>query len=70
MKRLVSYFSKVKIALWSLSTIFIVISFIIFDWETYLVLISSLIGVTYLIFNAKGNHFGQILMIFFVCFMA
>ena len=30
MKRLVSYFSKVEIALWGLSTIFIVISFIIF----------------------------------------
>ncbi len=70
MKRLVSYFSKVEIALWSLSTIFIVISFIIFDQENYLILISSLIGVTSLIFNAKGNPFGQILMIFLVCFMA
>lgn len=70
MKRLVSYFSKVEIALWGLSTIFIVISFIIFDRENYLILISSLIGVTSLIFNAKGNPFGQILMIFLVCFMA
>lgn len=65
MKKLVSYFSKFEIALWRLSTIFIVISFIIFDRENYLILISSLIGVTSLIFNAKCNHFEQILMIFF-----
>ena len=58
MKRLVSYFSKVEIALWSLSTILIVISFIIFNRENYLILISSLIVVTFLIFNAKGNPFG------------
>jgi len=43
----------------------IVSSFIIFDRESYITLIASLIGVTSLIFNAKGNPFGQSLMIVF-----
>ena len=45
--------------------IMIVSSFIIFDRESYITLIASLIGVTSLIFNAKGNPFGQSLMIVF-----
>lgn len=45
--------------------IFVVMSFFIFDRENYLTLIASLIGVTSLIFNAKGNPFGQFLMIIF-----
>ena len=43
----------------------IVGSFCIFDKENYLTLIASLIGVTSLIFNAKGNPFGQLLMVIF-----
>ena len=45
--------------------IFVVMSFFIFDRENYLTLTASLIGVTSLIFNAKGNPFGQFLMIIF-----
>ncbi len=60
-----SYFSIGEILLWSLSVIFIVVSFFAFDRENYLVLTASLIGVTSLIFNAKGNPFGQVLMIIF-----
>lgn len=37
----------------------------IFDKENYLTLIASLIGVTSLIFCAKGNPIGQVLMIVF-----
>jgi nicotinamide mononucleotide transporter PnuC len=37
----------------------------LFDREGYLTLAASLIGVTSLIFNAKGNPVGQILMILF-----
>ncbi len=59
------YFSKTEIALWCSSVILIVISFCIFDRENYLTLFASLIGVTSLIFNAKGNPFGQFLMIVF-----
>jgi len=61
----VNYFSKGEILLWSFSVIMIVLSFIIFDGESYITLIASLIGVTSLIFNAKGNPFGQFLMIVF-----
>ena len=43
----------------------IVIFFAIFDREGYLTLISSLIGVTSLIFAAKGNPIGPLLMIAF-----
>ena len=65
MKRLLSYFSKIEITLWCSSISLILISFISFDRANYLTLISSLIGVTSLIFNAKGNPFGQVLMVIF-----
>ena len=42
-----------------------VISFAIFDRENYIMLISSIIGAAYLIFNAKGNPIGQVLLIIF-----
>lgn len=58
-------FSKSEIILWLSSIVFIVGSFVIFDRENHLVLIASVIGVTSLIYNAKGNPFGQILMIIF-----
>ena len=60
-----SYFSKTDITLWASSAILIITSFYIFDKESYLTLCASLIGVTSLIFNAKGNPFGQFLMIIF-----
>lgn len=65
MKKLCNYFSKTEIALWSASVFFIVLSFCVFDRESYLTLAASLIGVTSLIFNAKGNPIGQALMIVF-----
>ena len=64
-KTSVKYFSKTEIALWCSSVALIVVSFCIFDRENYLTLIASLIGVTSLIFNAKGNPFGQFLMVVF-----
>ena len=60
-----SYFSKEELLLWSGSMAVILISFCIFDRENYLTLTASVIGVTSLIFNAKGNPFGQVLMIIF-----
>lgn len=59
------YFSKSEIALWCSSVILIVFSFCVFDRENYLTLFASLVGVTSLIFNAKGNPFGQFLMVIF-----
>ena len=64
-KGLKNYFSVFEIILWSLSVFSIIISFAIFDKSNYLTLCASLIGVTSLIFCAKGNPFGQILMIIF-----
>lgn len=64
-KSMLSYFTKGEIALWGISVSLIVLSFFIFDRESYLTLTASLIGVTSLIFNAKGNPFGQFLMVIF-----
>ena len=58
MKKIVAftdYFSRNEKLLWGISVILIVISFCMFDRENYLTLVASLIGVTSLIFNAKGN---------------
>ena len=51
--------------LWTCSVLLIVLSFCVFDRENYMTLVASLIGVTSLIFNAKGNPFGQFLMVIF-----
>ena len=60
-----NYFSKTEIALWLSSVGLILLSFLMFDRENYLTVGASLIGVTSLIFNAKGNPFGQLLMVIF-----
>ena len=65
MKKLLSYFSRLEIALWLSSAILIIVSFLSFDKTNYLTLAASLIGVTSLIFSAKGNPIGQLLMIIF-----
>lgn len=65
LKRLTNYFSGTEKVLWSVSVVLIIVSFCIFDRENHLTLAASLIGVTSLIFNAKGNPFGQFLMVIF-----
>lgn len=65
LNRLLSYFSKFEIGLWSCSILFTVISFAVFDRENYIMLAASVIGATYLIFNAKGNPIGQVLLVIF-----
>ncbi len=64
-KKNLAYFSKTELLLWSGSLILILIFFLIFDRENYLTLSASLIGVTSLIFIAKGNPAGQLLMVIF-----
>ncbi len=59
------YFTKQELMLWSVSSVLIVGSFCIFDRVNYMTLLASLIGVTSLIFNAKGNPIGQALTILF-----
>ena len=68
MKKIIGYFSKIEISIWLSSVFFITVSFLLFDRVNYLTLAASLIGVTSLIFNAKGNPFGQLLMIVFSFF--
>lgn len=64
-KKKARYFSVGELILWSISVIFILLSFVLFDRENYLTLCASLVGVTSLIFNAKGNPIGQFLMVIF-----
>ena len=64
-KSALSYFSKGEIILWSSSVLLIVVSFAIFDRENYMTLIASVIGATSLIFCAKGNPAGQVLIVVF-----
>ena len=64
-KSALSYFTKSEIILWFSSILLIVISFIAFNRENYMTLIASVIGATSLIFNAKGNPIGQVLMVVF-----
>lgn len=59
------YFSAFELGLWGVSVVLILAAFLIFDRENYLTLAASLIGATSLIFNAKGNPIGQVLMIIF-----
>lgn len=61
------YFTKGELALWGISTALILFFFLAYDRTQFGILAASLIGVTSLIFNAKGNPFGQLLM---VCFSA
>ena len=60
-----NYFTRAEKLLWIVSVLCIVISFMCFDRANYMTLIASLIGATSLIYNAKGNPFGQMLMIVF-----
>lgn len=65
MRRFLNYFTKTEIFLWCASATAILFSFCVFGRENYITLSASLIGVTSLIFNAKGNPIGQFLMIIF-----
>ena len=64
-KRLINYFTKQEKILWLSSVFAITVSFVLFDRESCLTLLASLIGVTSLIFAAKGNPFGQFFMVIF-----
>lgn len=65
LKKLFIYFTTGELLLWSSSVILIIVSFLIFDRDNYMTLSASLIGVTSLIYNAKANPLGQVLIIIF-----
>lgn len=64
-KNKINYFSAGEFSLWLFSLFLILIAFCLFDGESYVTLAASIIGATSLIFCAKGNPFGQVLMIAF-----
>lgn len=64
-KKLIAYFTKGELLLWVGSMTAIIVSFLLFDRTSWLTLGASLVGVTSLIFCAKGNPAGQVLMIAF-----
>jgi nicotinamide mononucleotide transporter PnuC len=64
-ENLYRYFSLGERILWLSSMALILVSFCLFDRSGVLSLIASLFGATALIFCAKGNPIGQMLMIVF-----
>ena len=64
-KKLFNYFNLTEKLIWSISVLVIVVSFFVFENDGFLTLVASLVGVTALIFCAKGNPIGQFLMIIF-----
>ena len=59
---------KYEIFIWLISFLSIIIAFLLFENKNYYTLIASLIGVTALIFVAKGDVLGQVLTICFSAF--
>lgn len=59
------YFTKFEKGLWASSVGLIVSLFVLFDRQNWLTLVASLLGVTSILLNAKGNPIGQALMVVF-----
>lgn len=68
MKKAIKDFSGFELGLWCCSMAGIVLSYVLADSKDALTMIGSLIGVTALIFLAKGNVTGQILTVVFSIF--
>lgn len=64
-KSFLGYFTAFELLLWTVSVIAVFTCRFIFHSSSYLTLAASLVGVTSLIFCAKGNPIGQLLMIVF-----
>ncbi len=65
MKKLLTYFTPFEWALWSGSALVITLSYVLGQNFHLLTLVASLVGVSALIFLAKGNVIGQIMIIVF-----
>lgn len=68
--KLKKYFTKTELIIWISSVIVIMTAFFVYDGVKYLNMIASLIGTSALIFCAKGNPFGQVLIIIFASLYA
>ena len=64
-QKAVAGFSKFELALWGGSAGAVLLAFVLFDRTDWLTLTASLIGVTSLIYSARGHAFGQLLMVIF-----
>ena len=62
--------NKFEICLWIISAVVVTLSFLVAVKKDYMTLTASLIGVTALIFMAKGDVLGQLLSVFFAVFYA
>ncbi len=65
MKQILCYFKPREWCLWGGSVGVLILSYLLFCQESLLTLVASLLGVTSLIFCAKGNPIGQVMMIVF-----
>ena len=67
--RFIRYFSLTERIIWCVSVAAVLTVFLIFDKVNLMYPISAIIGVSYIILNAKGNPFGQVLgLIFSICY--
>ena len=65
MKKILSYFTLFEKIYFISSVLLIVVSFFAFKNKDYINLVSSLVGITALLFVSKGNFIGQIITIIF-----
>lgn len=65
MKKILRYFTPFEWSLIAVSYAVILLTFLIFDRTNYFNFVSALIGIAALIFSAKGNPTGPLLMILF-----
>ena len=63
MKKILNYFTTFEKIYFISSVLLIVVSFFAFKNKDYINLISSLVGITALLFVSKGNFIGQIITI-------
>lgn len=70
MKNIFGSFSRTDFGLWAVSELVIIVSFLLFDRENYITFAASMIGAASLIFCAKGNPVGQVLIIIFAALYA
>ena len=59
------FFTKEDFILWGGSCALILIAYFVFGGDGILTLVASILGATSLIFSAKGNPIGQLLMVIF-----
>lgn len=60
-----NYFTLTEKVIWGVSFVLIVGAFVVFDRSGVVTMFASLVGVTAILFNAKGNPIGQVLMVVF-----